>query len=293
MQKDLRKYLYDELVVRYRLINEVYLPFTPAVDTKKPYLIIQQKQDNLVNNATFDTNDFVIYIQIDEEESFSKLHEIQNKIFEILQLRTFGEERKYTSIYKGNNIGDSRDGELKVKYTGVNYQVVALKTKEESNGYEKAVASFIADKIKITAYKNKWTSGFTVPSVLVRSQGIDRKLIAFDTQEVTHTIVVHVVSNKENEIQSIVDNISYLISVNQMIPYEIRNKDYMFLESDIKVDLSKDMLTVGQINFKLSRYEKIFRNKDGLPITEEEYKKEKYDINKLYGEGSIRIGKEK
>lgn len=279
MQKELRRYLIEELVTKRKLIKEIYLPFVPPADVETPYLVIQQKKDNLVNNATFDINDFTIFIQINENESYSKLHEIQEEIYNVLHLKTFGNEKKYTANYRGNTFGENLDSNLRVKYTGINYQVVALKAKNESNSYEKAVAFFVQENTEIKTYLNHWTSGFEVPSILIRSAKVEEEIIAFDTQKTTHQIIIHVVSDKEKEIQKVTNEIVRLINMNQIIPFE---NGYLFLDSKITKDFNKDMITEGQIDFKVSKDERIFKL-GGKVVTKEEYLKNKQVIRKLKG----------
>lgn len=236
-------------------LKDCYEPTVPTKDTLKPYAVTLYSQDSKSSGLEGLSRDIEIWLYMDISR-FGKIDNLKEKVIEKLHFKSFEDPstgRSYTARFNNTLTEDSVDTEWDAIYIGLSFSVMALKNEETSDSWEDAVANFIGSVAPdLELYKGSWSSGFQVPSILIRTENRDLSAINMHLGRESRDIKIHVLSlSKKEEINTLELISSAMIHA---IKIEHNREDKRFLTVDnITIDSQQDSLLTGQLTANLSK----------------------------------------
>ena len=257
MRAGVRKQILDNVAT----LKDCYEPNVPKHNTPKPYGVVVQGTDSSRQDPTSFQRALEVWIYADLG-SIQTLDNLRLETIEALDLETFTDPNtglSYTATFNGTIGQDMVDEEWKAIVRGLNFSVIALhETDSSTDTWEKAAAEFTEEVTGAKSYKGAWREDFQVPSVLCRT-------ISKTTEEINHSsyrenreMRIHVVSDKKDERNQIIDTIEQSLMRAIKIPLDIEDRRYLTIKS-IRENRDSDMLGTGQITVTMTRINSIER----------------------------------
>lgn len=276
MRAGIRQHLIDTVSE----LKDCYEPTVPTKDTPKPYAIVLQSDDT--NNGTVVGFKRTIEIWIYKEEtSFVELDSLTEKVIKSLHMQVIEdttENETFTCVFGGAIGEDQVDKEWDAIARGLRFTVIALHEEDEINTdtWLDALKDYTNTITNHTVYLNTWKKNFEVPSILWRVKSSNKERLNHSLIKESKTLICHIASNSNNEINKLLDEIEDNLIIAFKIPLDLADKRYLTIES-ISEDREADMLSKGQLTVQVFRRKMI---QDNTPT-----------INKIYGRGGIENGR--
>lgn len=251
-------------------LKDCYEPTVPTKDTPKPYAVTLYSQDSKTGGLEGLSRDIEVWLYMDVSR-FGNIDSLKEKVIDKLHFKSFEDPstgRSYTARFNSTLTEDSVDTDWDAIYVGLSFSVMALKSQETSDSWEDAVTSFIVPTApNMAIYKGGWSSGFQVPSVLVRTTSSDISALNMHLGREVRTLKVHVLSlSKEEEVRTIESIASALLHAIKIL-YDVEDRRFLTVE-EVNVDLQQDALMSGQITVTMSRLKSPSQNYDFINFIE-------------------------
>lgn len=272
MRAGIRQHLIDTIPE----LKDCYEPTVPTKDTIKPYAVILQSDDTNNGNVVGFKRTIEIWIY-KEETSFVELDSLTEKVIKALNMQVIEdttENETFTCVFGGAIGEDQVDKEWDAIARGLRFTVIALHEEDEINtdSWLDALKEYTNTIMNFTVYLNTWKKNFKVPSILWRVKSSNKERLNNTLIKESKTLICHIASNNNNEINKLLDNIEDNLITAFKIPLDLADKRYLTIES-ISEDREADMLSKGQLTVEFSRLKMI---QDNTPT-----------INKIYARGKV------
>lgn len=264
------------LVTTVPEINKCYEPNVPKKDSIKPYGVIVQGDDTDNGEVVGFKRTIEIWLY-ENRTTFKNLDSLAEKVIKALDMQVIedaGANETFTCIFAGAIGQDVIDEEWDAIARGLKFTVIALHEEDEFNTdlWLDALKEYTNSIMDYTVYLNTWKKNFEVPSILWRVKSSKKERLNNALIKESKTIIGHIASNNNNEINKLLDDIEDNLITILKIPLDLADKRYLTIES-ITEDREADMLSKGQLTVEFSRLKMIQNN---TPT-----------INKIYGKGKI------
>lgn len=236
--------------------KDCYEPNVPDKTTEKPYAIVVQGSDDEKGKVIGFERSIEVWIYQDRT-TFKNLDILTDKVIKALNMQSIEDTdagETFTCRFGGTIGQDIVDHEWDAIARGLRFTVIALHEEDEVNtdSWLDALSEYTKKIIDYTVYLNSWKKNFEVPSILwrVKSSGKERETNAVIKE--SKTLICHIASNNENEINKLLEDIENRLVSDLKIPLDLADRRYLTLES-IEEDREADMLSKGQLTVKFFR----------------------------------------
>ncbi|HCQ6147473.1 TPA: hypothetical protein ACSRFI_003702 [Clostridioides difficile] len=273
MRAGIRKALIDNI----KELKGCYEPNIPNKDTKKPYMVVVQGQDNDHGETIGFERSIEVWIY-EGRTTFKKLDKLTKQVVEVLDMNTIVDESEneaFTCIYKGTSENDIVVEEWDAIARGIRFSVIALEDKEDTTNdrWVEALSRHTKDLLEIESYKDNWKKNFIAPCALWRTTHIENKRINYHLIEITKTMKCHVVSKNKDEIVKLLETLETSLIIDKRVRLREDKNMYLTLVSVVE-DRESDMFTTGQLTAVFKMIGKI--------------KREGPTMDKIYGNGNLK-----
>lgn len=267
--------------------GRIFEPHTATADTQKPYLIVREMAED-DNTAWAGYRARIEIWPYCEQTSYVEVDSLAKKISNALDKQLLGTNTDTITCIADGMSDDTVDEEWDALTRCVNFYVLALQPATiqgpiVSDDWLTALTDWSKEKLAecvTDCYSGILPTGYKLPSILWRFDGMDIEECGAFGYEVTKNVTCHVFARNAVEELNIAMKLIENIRAAIKIPLDIKNRWYITVKN-ISGHFYTDSIKQGQIKLSLSR--KVKRLYDTAPIMMKTYFDGKIGSSKMKG----------
>jgi len=267
----MRNAIRERLLAAVPEFVDVYEPHAAGADSKKPFAVVFQGDDEEESNWAGFRRIIEIWPHV-SRTSFAQVDALADKVIAALdqQLLSTTAGEVFSCLYMGAAGSDAYDDEWHVLTRGLRFSVVALQavnipetTADDSwiTALTAWTQSQLADNWRV--YSNRWPLGYRRPSVMWRLLEVEALPDTRAAFLVRKRIVGHVIGRTPNEQSAAAMFLAERLQRAVKIPLDLADRRYLTVISP-RAALSSDAISTGQLAVTLSR--RTLRPSEDVPL---------------------------